>query len=38
LPPLVISDDELSEGVRRLHAACADAEAALAAQPKVAAA
>jgi acetylornithine/N-succinyldiaminopimelate aminotransferase len=38
LPPLVISDDELSEGVRRLHAACADAEAALAPQPKVAAA
>jgi acetylornithine/N-succinyldiaminopimelate aminotransferase len=38
LPPLVISDDELSEGVRRLHAVCADAEAALAPQPKVAAA
>ena len=38
LPPLVISDDELSEGVRRLHATCADAEAALAPQPKVAAA
>jgi acetylornithine/N-succinyldiaminopimelate aminotransferase len=38
LPPLVISDDELSEGVRRLHAACADAEAALAPEPKVAAA
>ena len=38
LPPLVISDDELSEGVRRLHGACADAEAALAPQPKVAAA
>ena len=38
LPPLVISDDELSEGVRRLRAACADAEAALAPQPKVAAA
>ncbi len=38
LPPLVISDDELSEGVQRLHAACADAEAALAPQAKVAAA
>jgi acetylornithine/succinyldiaminopimelate/putrescine aminotransferase len=38
LPPLVISDDELSEGVRRLHAACADAEAGSASEPKVAAA
>ena len=38
LPPLVISDDELSEGVRRLHATCADAEAAPASEPKVAAA
>ncbi|MFZ2109817.1 MAG: aspartate aminotransferase family protein [Roseiarcus sp.] len=38
LPPLVISDDELSEGVRRLHAACADAEASSASEPKVAAA
>ena len=38
LPPLVISDDELSEGVRRLHATCADAEAASAPDPKVAAA
>ena len=38
LPPLVISDEELSEGVRRLHTSCADAEAALAPQPKVAAA
>jgi acetylornithine/N-succinyldiaminopimelate aminotransferase len=38
LPPLVISDDELSEGVRRLHAACADAEASPASEPKVAAA
>jgi acetylornithine/N-succinyldiaminopimelate aminotransferase len=38
LPPLVISDDELSEGVRRLHAACADAEAGSSSEPKVAAA
>jgi acetylornithine/N-succinyldiaminopimelate aminotransferase len=38
LPPLVISDDELSEGVRRLHATCADAEAASASGLKVAAA
>ena len=27
LPPLVLSDEELSEGVRRLDAACADIEA-----------
>ncbi len=38
LPPLVISDDELGEGVRRLHATCVAAEGALASQPKVAAA
>jgi acetylornithine/N-succinyldiaminopimelate aminotransferase len=38
LPPLVISDEELSEGVRRLHAACADAEAGSSSEPKVAAA
>ena len=38
LPPLVISDDELSEGVRRLHATCVDAEASSASEPKVAAA
>ncbi len=30
LPPLVISDEDLSEGVRRLHAACVDVEATLA--------
>ncbi len=38
LPPLVISEDELAEGMRRLDAACADVEAGLAPQPKVAAA
>jgi acetylornithine/N-succinyldiaminopimelate aminotransferase len=38
VPPLVLSDDELSEGVRRLHAACADVEATLTPAPKVAAA
>ena len=38
LPPLVISDDELREGVSRLHATCAGVEAALAPKPKVAAA
>jgi acetylornithine/N-succinyldiaminopimelate aminotransferase len=38
LPPLVISDEELAEGVHRLDAACRDAEAALAASRKVAAA
>jgi acetylornithine/N-succinyldiaminopimelate aminotransferase len=38
LPPLILSDDELSEGVRRLHATCVDAEAALAPELKVAAA
>ena len=38
LPPLVITDEELSEGVRRLDAACAGAEAAVDAKTKVAAA
>jgi acetylornithine/N-succinyldiaminopimelate aminotransferase len=38
VPPLVLSDEELSEGVRRLHAACADVEASPAPAPKVAAA
>jgi acetylornithine/N-succinyldiaminopimelate aminotransferase len=38
LPPLVISDGELAEGVHRLRAACRDAEAALATSRKVAAA
>ena len=38
LPPLVISDDELAEGVRRLGAACAEAEARMDSSPKVAAA
>jgi acetylornithine/N-succinyldiaminopimelate aminotransferase len=38
LPPLVISDDELSEGVRRLHATCVDAEAASPSEATVAAA
>jgi len=38
LPPLVISDDELSEGVRRLHATCADVEAASPSEATVAAA
>jgi len=38
LPPLVITDEELGEGVRRLGAACADAEAEIDAQTKVAAA
>ena len=38
LPPLVISDEELSEGVRRLGAACKEAESALASSRKVAAA
>lgn len=38
LPPLVISDEELSEGVRRLGAACKEAETALASRRKVVAA
>ena len=38
LPPLVISDEELAEGVRRLGAACKEAESALASSRKVAAA
>ena len=38
LPPLVVSDEELSEGMRRLHATCAAAEASLAPRPEVAAA
>src|SRR5271156_4915202 len=38
LPPLVISDDELSEGVRRLRATCADVEAASPSEATVAAA
>jgi acetylornithine/N-succinyldiaminopimelate aminotransferase len=33
LPPLVISDDEIAEAVRRLDAACADIEARRAAAP-----
>jgi len=38
LPPLVISDEELSEGVRRLGAACKQAETVLGSNRKVAAA
>ena len=38
LPPLVVSDEELSEGMRRLHATCAAAEISLAPRPEVAAA
>jgi acetylornithine/N-succinyldiaminopimelate aminotransferase len=38
LPPLVISEEELAEGVRRLGAACIEAEAALASGRQVAAA
>jgi acetylornithine/N-succinyldiaminopimelate aminotransferase len=38
VPPLVISDEELAEGVRRLDAACKEAESALASSRKVAAA
>ena len=38
LPPLILTEAELAEGVRRLDAACADAGAALAAQRKATAA
>jgi acetylornithine/N-succinyldiaminopimelate aminotransferase len=38
LPPLIISDDELTDGVRRLGAACAAAEARMESRPEVAAA
>jgi len=38
LPPLVVSDEELGEGMRRLHATCAAAEISLAPRPEVAAA
>ena len=38
LPPLVITEEELAEGVRRLDAACADLEGALAPSKKGAAA
>ncbi len=38
LPPLVISDEELSEGVKRLNAACVEAEAAMPAVLKASAA
>jgi acetylornithine/N-succinyldiaminopimelate aminotransferase len=38
VPPLVISEEEIAEGVRRLDAACADLEDALATLKKGAAA
>jgi acetylornithine/N-succinyldiaminopimelate aminotransferase len=38
LPPLVIADEELSEGIRRLGAACVEAEARMEPSQKVAAA
>ena len=38
LPPLIVTDEELAEGVRRLEAACVEAEAAIAAKKEAAAA
>ena len=38
LPPLIVSDEELAEGVRRLDAACVDAESRLGRAQKVVAA